>query len=220
MKSKVKDLGMILQPNGTKIRFGKIQCIDCDKDIIARMNNIKAGRTIRCKECRTISFSKNRRTHGGTLVGKHERLYGVYKAMINRCHNENASAYSRYGAKGITVCDEWRKDYSLFRDWAIENGYDAEHNAVCDYKDKISIDRIDVNSGYKPDNCRFISVSKNSHLPSKYLHGDDWEDILSEAMEAYAYTDLLQREIAKEIGISQAGFQYRLNKAGIIKEVA
>ncbi len=86
----------------------------------------------------------NGMTHGqwGT------RLYRIWKCMKTRCHNQNHQAYDRYGARGITVCDEWKDDFQAFYDWAMANGYE----------DHLTIDRKENDKGYSPDNCRWVTA--------------------------------------------------------------
>lgn len=70
--------------------------------------------------------------------------------MNERCYSPKAINYKNYGARGIKICDEWKNDFTAFYNWAIANGYD----------DKLSIDRIDNDGNYEPNNCRWVTRKK------------------------------------------------------------
>jgi allantoicase len=77
--------------------------------------------------------------------------------MKQRCYYSNHISYPTYGGRGITICDEWKNDFKAFYDWAIANGY----------QDDLSIDRIDVNGNYDPNNCRWATNREQSRNKSQ-----------------------------------------------------
>lgn len=134
---------------------------ECGNETITRSENLNSGNTKSCgclQRDETISAST---THGGY----YERLYNVWRAMKSRCNNPNSNRYQYYGARGITVCDEWANSYATFREWALANGYDENApRGVC------TIDRIDVDGNYEPSNCRWVDNRTNARNKQKWKY--------------------------------------------------
>lgn len=80
------------------------------------------------------------------------RLYSIYKSMLTRCNNKNHKYYKHYGGRGIRICEEWsgKDGFFYFHRWALDNGYDPE----------LTIDRINVNGDYQPDNCKWATMKE------------------------------------------------------------
>lgn len=139
------------------------QC-DCGRRTVTDTGSLRQGRTRSCgcyqNEVRA-SHAKAAGAVRGRQLTKHghagERLYAVWKAMRQRCTNPHDRSYPDYGGRGIGVCEEWG-DYGAFRKWAYASGYDPGAPFG-----ESTIDRIDNDKGYSPDNCRFVSLKTQAN---------------------------------------------------------
>lgn len=141
-----------------KIWWVKCRC-DCGNETVTREGYFFNENTKSCgclhKEAAKRNGDIHRhkgwdksRTHGESKT----LLYGVWVQMKARCDNPANKRYHRYGGRGIKVCDEWNNDFVAFRDWAHAHGY----------MEGLAIDRIDVDKGYEPSNCRWVTPEENS----------------------------------------------------------
>ena len=115
-------------------------------------------------------------------------LYKIYMHMKGRCYCKTDKKYKNYGKRGIKICKELLEDYNVFLNWSIKNGY----------KEGLSIERIDVNGDYKPNNCKFISISEQTKnkTTSHYYKYNDKIYSLKELTTIFAHSyKYLHREI-------------------------
>ena len=117
----------------------------------------------RISEIATSHFFNDNQTTCGRFHKKYEnskigeKLYNTWNRMIHRCYDPKHHKYYRYGARGISVCDDWRNNYDTFYNWAINNGY----------KEGLSIDRINNDGNYEPSNCRWTTRKQQQRNMSR-----------------------------------------------------
>lgn len=125
-------------------------CIcDCGKKTIVSATNLRTGAVKSCGCMRKETIAKSNYKHGQ----RRTRLYNIWAKMRYRCEKEYDSAYKYYGGRGIKVCKEWSTSFETFQKWALSNGY----------SENLTIERIDVNGNYCPQNCKWIELSQQAN---------------------------------------------------------
>lgn len=140
--------------NKNRKYFWKCKC-DCGNELIIPSYNLVSGNTKSCGCLNKEKMIARKKTHG--MYGT--RIYSIWNNMIMRCENKNIPLYERYGSVGISVCAEWKK-FENFYQWAIKNGYN----------EKLTLDRIDYNGNYEPNNCRWADYYTQNNNTKRNIY--------------------------------------------------
>lgn len=184
--------------NGRSYTAWLCKC-DCGTEKIVRTNTLRQGGTQSCGcLAREVHSKAIRKAIQSTI--KHgdfgTPLYRVWAAMKRRCNNPNAKYYELYGGRGIQVCNEWL-DYLPFKKWSIDNGY----------KKGLSIDQINCDGNYCPENCRWVTMQEQQRNRRNNRH--------------YEYCGKLYtvKEIADMVGLKPRTIQGRIERGWSIEQV-
>ena len=134
----------------------KCQCVCGNTGVVSSQCLIRGfSKSCGCLNDEVRKSGVNGRRHGMTGT----KIYRTWKQIHTRCNNPNTEDYQKwYGSKGIKVCEEWSK-FEPFRDWAMSNGY----------RDDLTIDRVDFNKDYCPENCRWITLKEQANNKSNVV---------------------------------------------------
>ena len=209
----IEDLGMMYSTESSKRkrRFGMYKCGLCGTNFKANTYDIKSKNTKSCGCYKKRIVSETHKTHG--LIGT--RLYNIWGNIKSRILNSKNKDYTDYGGRGITICDEWL-DVQNFYNWAMSNGY----------SDELSIDRIDNDGGYSPENCRWTTLTiqnRNQRIYKNNTSGYRGVSYYKRDGNYRAYVKIISKNIhlgkfktAVEAGIAYNNYIIENNLEGFI----
>lgn len=137
-----------IQKCGSRNPYWLFKC-DCGNEKVIQKKSVVRGRIVSC------GCQQHKLKHGLSYT----RIHKIWHGIKQRCLNKNNSRYNWYGGKGIKICDEWKDSFINFYEWSVSSGYN----------DTLTIDRIDFNGNYCPENCRWISQKDQKRNTSKNI---------------------------------------------------
>lgn len=185
----IEEVDPHVTPCGTIRRRFLTKC-DCGKECVVGLLRLmkKHVQTLSCG-CSYDLPSFTRKYENGE---KSHFLYSTWSGMKQRCYYAKSVKYKDYGGRGIKVCDDWRTNFRAFYDWAIANGASKE----------LTLDRIDINGNYSPENCRWVDLStqQRNRQYNRYVE--------------YKWQKKLLIEWSEELGIRYDTIRHRLDSHG------
>lgn len=176
---------VVLKQCGTKSGKRMWECIcDCGNKSVVSTNQLTSGHT---KSCGCLVGRPGGKSPGwkGTAV------YSRWQAMKKRCYQVGTAGYENYGGRGIKVCDEWKDNPSAFCEWALANGFSEE----------LTLDRIDVNGDYSPENCRWATKTEQARNKR------------NNRIVEYNGKKMTEAEYSEITGVKHGSIDWRLNRS-------
>lgn len=150
-----------------------IKCSECGWESDTQYRNIK-NLSETCNHMKACGSYVN---FNGRNAWKNQRIKSIFDGMCFRCYNVNSEDYQWYGSKGIKICEKWIKDPTTFEEWALNNGYN----------DELTIDRIDSEKDYCPENCQWIPLEENVRKAGKV----NWITVNGETLTGRQWSEKL-----------------------------
>jgi len=180
---------VVLKDTGKRAKNGQVfwECLcDCGRITIVMSGHLLSNHT---KSCGCLRKNRGPIKHG--LINT--KIYNAYNHMKDRCYNRRNDSYKNYGGRGIKICDEWLSNFMNFYNWSMKNGY----------REDLTIDRINNNGNYEPNNCRWV----------------DMQTQLRNTRRNRIYQGKCFSEWSEIVGISRGAFFKRVRKYGIEKAI-
>lgn len=156
-------------PKGRIMHYWKCEC-ECGKIVTVQEQHLITGHTNSCGCFHKERAQEVKTIHGYSPRGEYNSTHAAWKDMKTRCHNSNRPGYNNYGGRGITVCDRWKNSFNNF----LEDMGDRPKGK--------SLDRINNEEGYSPDNCRWATIKEQSRNTRQniYLEYKDIKKVLKD----------------------------------------
>lgn len=184
----IREVEPNITPCGTVQRKFLCQC-DCGNQVVRNLSGLRRSDKANCG-CKNYNIGELNKKYLKEYTQSF--LYSTWHGMRQRCLDKNSSHYKYYGAKGITICDDWLNDYTKFYEWAIKNGASKD----------CTIDRIDVNGNYEPSNCRWVDAitQANNKTQNRIIE--------------YNEEKLTLAQWSKKVGIKESTIRRRIDRYG------